>query len=447
MPNYERYLKRQYDVYIEVQTFYVLEALREAVKRSDLFKRANAALLDDIESLQRRHTHGFAAALFDYLALACAGEARHASRLALKMIIPGVGGTYNAGRESVMAGSIEYSPTDFLPKLVQVFGSRWRKSAYGGEKWKLIADLASHYGEWPGETFIDTVINLAHNGGPCFNKCVIWRWNDRAIYDFKHFLDQKLLGGIESWENIAVPRKVVDLMLRASQMGHIDISNYHDEWIKGSALYFEAGTPSQKKRYGYNAEVWSKGSTIVDTPYAPIEWGDKECGDVVNNERLMASSSSYSDDDDNDDMIDGQCHCSECWCNVCDCPLGDCECECQWCGAPIPNGMECDECYGVCPDCGSLMECDGWPASPTCSGGCDKVNDDGDSEDKDDDDKSSTVHYNDQHNDIKEKSIESEDMEGSEGSVKGSVKGYSVQDTASDSDSYIDCKACSLSHR
>lgn len=53
---------------------------------------------------------------------------------------------------------------------------------YGGKKWGNVADCLVNYvvGEYTAETMLDTVWTLVHNGGPIFNKGMLYQCQDNA---------------------------------------------------------------------------------------------------------------------------------------------------------------------------------------------------------------------------------------------------------------------------
>lgn len=140
-----------------------------------------------------------AARAFYYLVLITAREARHdhntagtlakakakgMSTGALKALadfppdsasIPTVTGVFDKYPGKVSLGD--------LARSVQFcFYNGQFSGGYGGKKWGNVADCLVNYvtGEWTAETMLDTVWTLVHNGGPIFNKQMLYRTQDNA---------------------------------------------------------------------------------------------------------------------------------------------------------------------------------------------------------------------------------------------------------------------------
>ena len=155
---------------VAVKSFYMLCALDEiaARRRDDLHYTINREL--------KQFSKQFAIALFDYMVIACMGEARHAqwnsnSPYMIKDFFPTEG---KPNREYVyhnMASKID--PIASAPALIDVYSERWRNDGYGGLKWlSIVKAFASYPDRISDVTFVDMVVNKRHNGSLAFDKNV-----------------------------------------------------------------------------------------------------------------------------------------------------------------------------------------------------------------------------------------------------------------------------------
>jgi hypothetical protein len=152
--------------------------------------------------------------LFDYLAIACMGEARH---FHTQSAIP-------KGRHIAYQFALEHDPRVFLPVLVNVFCKGKWGSSYGGPKWGNIAKAASLYFKMAGKPlmFADHCVDLAHNGGLAFNKGIILK-NPPDQGHYFAMLNQKREGSLLEWkETLRVPASVA-VFVEALRLIGVDV--------------------------------------------------------------------------------------------------------------------------------------------------------------------------------------------------------------------------------
>jgi hypothetical protein len=150
----------------------MLYALEERLhrKRSDL----GYIVKKDLAAFSSK----FARALFDYMAMASIGEARHAKYTPAEMMIEGFFPEGNRPDRGLVYSSManKVDPIASAPALSMVFGSDWREKGYGGQKWKSIVDGYATYPDRISDiAFIDMVVNKRHNGSLAFDKGIIFR--------------------------------------------------------------------------------------------------------------------------------------------------------------------------------------------------------------------------------------------------------------------------------
>ena len=158
---------------------------------------------------------------FDYLTIACFGEARYKD-----------GGLYalhakggkQQGRAVAYQTALHYDPRHLLPVMEQVFGRVNWGGGYGGPKWSFIAKQAQWYFKlaMAPVAFADHVVDLAHNGGLAFNKgYIINNPKDQATY--MEMLTVKRNGYLtRDWtKSLDVPEEVYRIMVEAVSLGFI----------------------------------------------------------------------------------------------------------------------------------------------------------------------------------------------------------------------------------
>jgi hypothetical protein len=170
----ERYSQGTTLVHFEcaVKTFYIMYALEEKLSR----KRSDLAYIVKRDLLM--FSSKFARALFDYMAMACIGEARHAQWVLAEKQIMGFYPSDNRPPRNEVYDNLaaKVDPISSAPALSEVFGSNWKEKGYGGKKWKSITDAYATYHDRISDiSFIDMVINKRHNGSLAFDKGIIFK--------------------------------------------------------------------------------------------------------------------------------------------------------------------------------------------------------------------------------------------------------------------------------
>ena len=171
-----------------IYDFYFMEAI--LVHPPKFGNKAQEKLRDDAQAYQDRVVENLAPALYDYLFMACMGEARHAYNKTAKYI-PNI--ERGGGRSQAYHTALNFDRTKMLPALHKLFTQTWGGGGYGGGSWANIASGAMEYGVLPDKAFIDHVIDLEHNGGHCFDKTSVSKVIDlemKSMY-MKRFLDWK----------------------------------------------------------------------------------------------------------------------------------------------------------------------------------------------------------------------------------------------------------------
>jgi len=154
-----------------ISGLYVMEELNMLVDPDAVPETVWTQFLMDRKTYQTR----LARNLFDYLAIAGMGEARHWKG----------NNTIPTNRHEAWCYSLKYDPRSFLPVLSKLFHDGvWGHGSFGGSKWGLIADGAAFYFKYLDKPllFSDHVVDLSHNGGPAFNKGIILTSQSWASY-------------------------------------------------------------------------------------------------------------------------------------------------------------------------------------------------------------------------------------------------------------------------
>lgn len=168
-----------------VAGLYVLEEMNMTAE----WEKCPEALVSKFKAFRKGYQTRLARNLFDYLAIASMGEARHWNGNKGYTLIPQI-------RHVAWAMALTCDPRSFLPILSNIFHKGTWGGSYGGPKWGAIADGAAHYfkhGDKP-LMFSDHVVDLSHNGGPAFNKGIIFRCENWAQY--VAMLDRKRDGSL-----------------------------------------------------------------------------------------------------------------------------------------------------------------------------------------------------------------------------------------------------------
>ena len=203
-----------------IYDFYFCEAI--LVHPPKFGDKAQEKLRDDTQTFQDRIVENLAPALYDYMFLACMGEARHAyNKTAL--YIPNI--ERGGGRSTAYKTALNFDRAKTLPVLHTLYAQGWNGGSYGGDSWANICEGAMEYGVLPNKAFIDHVIDLEHNAGNCFDKTSVSGKIDLAVKSgyMKRFLDWKfeddILFSQPSWftsmyEYWAISKKGMSLLTR-----------------------------------------------------------------------------------------------------------------------------------------------------------------------------------------------------------------------------------------
>ena len=158
---------------------------------------------------------------FDFLTIACYGEARHKQ---------GGGYTFDDatmthGRSSAYQSALKNDPRDLLPKLSHIFYHYKWGGSFGGPKWGKIADTAALYFKPEFRTvpiaFVDHCVDLAHNGGLAFNKGYILK-NPENQSAYMTMLDEKRNGSLlDSPHSHPITPDVAELLATGVGLGLI----------------------------------------------------------------------------------------------------------------------------------------------------------------------------------------------------------------------------------
>lgn len=149
-----------------------------------------------LEKKQKELEENFAGTLFDYLVLACFGEARYANKageLEFSEIGAKIAHKGWISRDNAHLMAVDCEPKGSLEVLSELFHNYLWPGGFGGHKWGNIADMAMKYGNISDKFFIDSVIDLEHNGGLAFNKGFLIK-NPTRQRRFLRFLDEKTNG-------------------------------------------------------------------------------------------------------------------------------------------------------------------------------------------------------------------------------------------------------------
>jgi hypothetical protein len=251
-----------------VKTFYLMYALEERLSR----KRSDLAYIvkKDLVVFSSK----FARALFDYMAMACIGEARHAQRIPAELMIAGFfpdSGTPT--RDEVycsMASRID--PIASAPALSAVFGSHWATEGqgYGGPKWKSIADAYATYPDRISDiSFIDMVINKRHNGSLAFDKGVVF----------------KMPGGQSSILPFLDYRREYDVLDLAHAYNCSVVSGYSHFYPITPELYSLLECAVRERVVGQFPRIAIK---LIDIRWAvPVRWGSVVLNACINEAYVM----------------------------------------------------------------------------------------------------------------------------------------------------------------
>jgi hypothetical protein len=342
--------------------------------------------------------------IFDYLALACLGEARHSSQQ-VGVTMENFDYDSSTGRDHVVRScAAEYDPSEFLPKLIVLFDEGNWASSYGGSRWAEIARTALRWwtGEWSDRLLIDHCVDLMHNGGLCFDKGFLL-YSSANTTELCNLLDDKASRRpLHKWRGSQHLGGCVMSLIRAVA-GHGLLKNTIKEAY--CPLCDKVHAKSFDQCIFYHS-TQDKQKTLSDTGYVALPWpgkngviANKTLGELVVNDMNLCCGGCDSNDNE---PCDGECsHCeyasSGCEYNGYEPCNGECsECDLVTHGC-ANNGWE--NCDGACDGCQYSHDgCDGNGNEP-CDGDCDHCDyhedededeDEDDSDDDNDDDNDTT---------------------------------------------------------
>jgi len=212
-------------------TFYALEDIKSR-KYPDginaVHKRKIDELQEEVSYFQEFISKKMARTMFDYLALAALGEARHAQNHSnSETIIDSI----PSSRNNAYKSGTKFDPAKFLDDLYDLFADCEWGSGYGGNSWARICKRALEYLKISSICFIDSCINICHNNGIVYNKGILITTPDSefmGFLDFKaeysfldHYFEHSLPVYGECWEFI---KKAYNLKLIHSK-GNLYIDN------------------------------------------------------------------------------------------------------------------------------------------------------------------------------------------------------------------------------
>jgi len=166
------------DVYYPIVAFYTMMDL-------ELLLGEKGVKIVGFDRMFELYTARFARSIFDYLVVTGLGEARHAPMRAA-VYSPQL--TFTSDRASIYKKAHMFEPKSAVRGLIKIFGSKWKKSGYGGKPWLCSIGIAEKYGEISDRMFIDLAVNKQHNNGSVFGrKFVIFRCDMAG--DLQRFLN------------------------------------------------------------------------------------------------------------------------------------------------------------------------------------------------------------------------------------------------------------------
>lgn len=353
------------DLLVELTAFYSLEHIIWLIGKVLAHHNPRVArvslnrLREQAQSCREIMLFSLPGMMFDYLALACLGEARHAYSCSNGIISEYDYSTDNSRHDVVCRLVGKVAPSDFLPKLITLFNEADWNSSFGGTKWGAIAQVALEFynKQRNAITLLDNCVDLVHNGGLCFNKGFLLCCSDK--YLLQRLLDDKAsrkplhkwagsqrLGG-EVWKIIRALQghKIVNPMLINPMC--VYCGERHDD-------YEDACTFMREGRHDVKS--------LADDGYIPVDWPSNNqdaevvLGDVAIDSSLPPGHKHGGCDANGNEPCDGICDgCSyELTGSGCDANGNEpCDGDCSNCDYYHPgcdlNGNE--QCDGECSEC------------------------------------------------------------------------------------------------
>ncbi len=173
---------------LATSTFYALEDIKSRKCPNNtniLYKRRVSEFQKEVSYFQEFIAKKMARTMFDYLALAAIGEARHAQHFSNSEII--IDPIPNERNEAYKLGT-NFNPTNFLDELYDLFTNNQWEGGYGGNSWARICKRALKYSKISSICFVDSCIHICHNNGIVYSKGILI---DPPNEEFIEFLDYK----------------------------------------------------------------------------------------------------------------------------------------------------------------------------------------------------------------------------------------------------------------
>lgn len=248
------------DIIIPIQCFYLYELL--SLLPIDIRRHSHLRFNTDLKDSKITYEKNFARALRDVLTCISIGEARHGRAQSFHPVHKFINcGKYlnnhsYSNRRVIYMGAYRFNPEKVAPQLVEIFSdARWKKG-YGGKKWMRIISLTSMYGKVPNSTFIDSVLNLYHNGSICFDKDV--------IFNVAH--KNKTLGFLTARKNglsLETP------LVATSKNGILPIDRKMRQFLHRASILNIS-----------NVNFTEIKIPVVDLDFQFLEWGDSDLGKI-----------------------------------------------------------------------------------------------------------------------------------------------------------------------
>lgn len=257
-------------------TFYTLQALKVLVK-PQFGQKSAEKLLKDILDYEARYIEKLSIMLFDYSALVCYGEMRHAADKTTHYI-PGI--RQGGDRNGSYIEATNFNPMNILRLAEKQFGDYEWGSSFGGKKWANIAHVSQKKGRIDDLIFCDTCFSLSHNNSPYVNKdeAKIFKLGDCDAY--KRFLDIKFSCEPEIIIEYALPKlnmNVLRFVCRARTLGFIKKSMYIS--------------------FGFDDYYHQKYEDFVFS-YIPIKWGNNFLPNIFVESHKYVREDKHHDSDD-----------------------------------------------------------------------------------------------------------------------------------------------------
>jgi len=202
-------------------TFYFLDYLLHLAERSRWKGVAFQRFFEQLKAFKESFDARLADLLADYLALICFGEARWALYKSDGPFILDVFLVPPNDRLTAYKIALDYDPAKFLPLLRTLFRENDWVYNFGGEAWANLADIASRKGSMPNRVFCDTVINLEHNMGTCFNKgCLIQSCSSVLMEALSDFSCEEVRYWLKGW---SISTQAFRLLRWAERLGIIEV--------------------------------------------------------------------------------------------------------------------------------------------------------------------------------------------------------------------------------